>query len=123
MMSLTARQLLDLLSFPVTMAVGQILFKRAALQITPGTGGSWLLEVARLPTMWAAVALYAGATLLWVRILTSVPLSRAYPFAALAFVLVPAAGYLFFQEQITIRYAVGVTFIVIGVVIAAGAAA
>jgi drug/metabolite transporter (DMT)-like permease len=73
--------------------------------------------------MWAAVALYAGATLLWVRILTSVPLSRAYPFAALAFVLVPAAGYLFFQEQITIRYAVGVTFIVIGVVIAAGAAA
>ena len=122
-MSLTARQLLDLLSFPVTMAVGQILFKRAALQITPGTGGSWLLEVARLPTMWAAVALYAGATLLWVRILTTVPLSRAYPFAALAFVLVPAAGYLLFHEPITIRYAVGVTFIVIGVVIAAGAAA
>ena len=121
-MSLTARQLLDLLSFPVTMAVGQILFKRAALQITPGTGGSWLIEVARLPTMWAAVALYAGATLLWVRILTTVPLSRAYPFAALAFVLVPAAGYLLFHEPITIRYAIGVAFIVIGVVIAAGAA-
>jgi len=121
-MSLTARQLLDLLSFPVTMAVGQILFKRVALQITPGTGSSWLLEAARLPSMWAAVALYAGATLLWVRILTSVPLSRAYPFAALAFVLVPAAGYLFFHEPITIRYAIGVTFIVVGVVIAAGAA-
>lgn len=122
-MNWTARQLLELLCFPVAMAVGQILFKRAAMQITPGAGGSWLIEVARLPTMWLAVALYAGATLLWVRILTSVPLSRAYPFAALAFVLVPAAGYLFFHEPITIRYALGAAFIVIGVAIAAGATA
>ena len=51
--------------------------------------------------MWVAVALYAAATLLWVRILTTVPLSRAYPFVALAFVLVPAAGYLFFHEAIS----------------------
>jgi hypothetical protein len=33
--------------------------------------------------MWAAVALYAGARLLWVRILITVPPSRAYPVAAL----------------------------------------
>jgi drug/metabolite transporter (DMT)-like permease len=69
--------------------------------------------------MWVAVALYAGATLLWVRILTSVPLSRAYPFAALAFVLVPAAGYLFFHEPITLRYALGTALIVVGVAVAA----
>ncbi len=122
-MNWTVRQLLELLCFPVAMAAGQILFKRAALQITPGAGGSWLVEVARLPMMWVAVALYAGATLLWVRILTSVPLSRAYPFAALAFVLVPGAGYLFFHEPITIRYALGTAFIVIGVAIAAGTSA
>ena len=116
------RQLLELLCFPVALAAGQILFKRAASQITPGAGGvSWLIEVARLPTMWAAVALYAGATLVWVRILTTVPLSRAYPFAALAFVLVPAAGYLFFHESITLRYALGTALIVIGVAVAARA--
>jgi drug/metabolite transporter (DMT)-like permease len=119
-MSWTARQLLELLCFPAAMAAGQILFKRAALQITPGASGSWLIEVARLPAMWVAVALYAGATLLWVRILTTVPLSRAYPFAALAFVLVPAAGYLVFHEPITIRYAFGTALIVVGVAIAAG---
>src|SRR3982750_1621236 len=102
------------------MAIGQILFKRAARQIDPD--GQWWLELARLPTMWVAVALYAGATLLWVRILTTVPLSRAYPFAALAFVLVPAAGYLFFHEPITIRYALGTALIVIGVAFAASAA-
>jgi|KBSMisStaDraftv2_1062788.scaffolds.fasta_scaffold07065_6 drug/metabolite transporter (DMT)-like permease len=121
-MSWTGRQLLELLCFPVAMAAGQVLFKRAASQITPGAGGSWLIEVARLPTMWVAVTLYAGATLFWVRILTTVPLSRAYPFAALAFVLVPAAGYLFFHEPITIRYALGTALIVIGVAVAAGTA-
>lgn len=119
-MSWTARQLIELLCFPVAIAAGQILFKRAASQITPGMGGSWLIEVARLPTMWFAVALYAGATLLWVRILTTVPLSRAYPFVALAFVLVPAAGYVFFDEPISIRYALGTALIVIGVAIASG---
>jgi drug/metabolite transporter (DMT)-like permease len=122
-MSWTLRQLLELLCFPVAMAAGQILFKRAASQISPGAGGSWLIEVAGLPLMWVAVALYAGATLLWVRILTSVPLSRAYPFTALAFVLVPAASYLFFQEPITLRYALGTALIVVGVVVAAGAPA
>jgi drug/metabolite transporter (DMT)-like permease len=120
-MSWTARQLLELICFPVAMAAGQILFKRAASHITPGAGSSWLIEVSRLPTLWIAVALYAGATLLWVRILSTVPLSRAYPFAALAFVLVPAAGYLFFNESITLRHALGTTLIVVGVAVAASA--
>jgi drug/metabolite transporter (DMT)-like permease len=120
--SWSVRQLLELLCFPAAMAAGQILFKRAALQITTGADGSWLVEVARQPMMWVAVALYAGATLLWVRILTTVPLSRAYPFAALAFVLVPAASYLFFHEPITLRYALGTALIVIGVAVAAGTA-
>ena len=122
-MSWTVRQLLELLCFPVAMAAGQILFKRAAMQVTQGPGSSWLFEVVRSPKMWVAVALYAAATLLWIRILTTVPLSRAYPFAALAFVLVPAAAYLFFQEPITLRYAVGTALIVLGVAIAAGSAA
>jgi len=120
-MNWSVRQLFELLCFPFAIAAGQILFKRAAAQITPGPGSSWLLELARLPTMWVAVALYAASTLLWVRILTTVPLSRAYPFVALAFVLVPAAGYLFFQESISARYAFGTALIVAGVVIAARA--
>ncbi|MEO8061547.1 MAG: hypothetical protein ABI821_02240 [Pseudomonadota bacterium] len=115
------RQWVELLCFPVAIATGQILFKRAAAQITPGAGGGWLLELARLPTMWVAVALYAVSTLLWVRILTTVPLSRAYPFVALAFVLVPAAGYLFFNETVNARYAIGTALIVIGVAVAARA--
>jgi drug/metabolite transporter (DMT)-like permease len=110
---------MQLLSFPFAMAIGQILFKRAAQQIDPG--GQWWLELVRLPAMWAAIALYAGATLLWVRILTIVPLSRAYPFAALAFVLVPAAGQILFDEPLNARYALGTALIVVGVIVAARA--
>ncbi len=120
-MNLSARQLLELLSFPVAIAAGQILFKRAASQVGSGMSMSWLLDVARLPSMWIAVTLYAAATVLWVRILTTVPLSRAYPFVALAFVLVPAAGYLFFQETITPRYALGTALIIAGVFVASRA--
>lgn len=120
-MTTTWRQWVELLCFPVAIALGQILFKRAALQISGGPGTSWLLELARLPTMWAAIALYAASTLLWVRILTTVPLGRAYPFVALAFVLVPAAGYFFFQETIKPSQMVGIALIVVGVVVAARA--
>jgi drug/metabolite transporter (DMT)-like permease len=56
-----------------------------------------------------------------VRILTVVPLSRAYPFVALAFVLVPAAGYLLFHEPVNTRYAIGTALIVAGVIVAARA--
>jgi len=120
-MNWSLRQLLELLSFPFAIAAGQILFKRAASQIDSGSGVSWLLQVARLPTMWFAVALYAAATLLWVRILMTVPLRRAYPFVALAFVLVPAAGYVFFHESVSLRYAAGTALIIAGVIVAARA--
>lgn len=109
---------LELLGFPVALTAGQILFKRSASRVD--LAGAWVLELARMPAMWAAVALYAGATLLWVRILTTVPLSRAYPFAALAFILVPAAGYFLFDEPVNARYLLGTALIIGGVIVAAG---
>jgi undecaprenyl phosphate-alpha-L-ara4N flippase subunit ArnE len=120
-LNISYRQLLELVSFPLVLAAGQILFKRAALQIGTAQGTGWILDVARLPTMWLALLLYGAATLLWVRILTTVPLSRAYVFAALAFVLVPAAGYLLFDESISLRFIFGTVLIIAGVVVAAQA--
>lgn len=118
-MNWTLRVWLELLSFPLALTAGQILFKRSAQQVD--VAGPWVMALARLPSMWAALALYGGATLLWVRILTTVPLSRAYPFAAVAFVLVPAAGYVLFDEPINARYALGAALIIVGVIVAARA--
>ena len=116
-MNWTALVWLELLCFPVAIAAGQILFKRAAAQVT-GESGLWIFELARLPAMWLALALYAASTLLWVKILMTVPLSRAYPVVALAFVLVPAAGYLFFNEPVNGRLAAGTALIIAGVIVA-----
>jgi multidrug transporter EmrE-like cation transporter len=115
------RQWIELLCFPAAIASGQILFKRAAAQAGTGAGLPWLLDLARLPVMWLAIGLYAASTLLWVRILATMPLSRAYPFVALAFVLVPAAGYFFFAEPVSRWQVVGIALIVTGVVVGARA--
>ena len=57
---------------------------------------------------------------LWVRILSFTPLSRAYPFAALAFVLTPLLGGLLFGEALPLRLLAGVAAIALGLVLVAG---
>jgi len=120
-MNWTVRQLIELTLFPLLLAVGQVLFKRAAGQASGSSGMAWALELARLPAMWMAFVLYCVATLLWVRILAEVPLGRAYPFMALAFIVVPAGGYLFFNEAVTLQQVLGTVLIIIGVIVVARA--
>jgi len=71
----------------------------------------------QIPSLWAALGLYGAATLLWIYLLQTIPLSRAYPFAALGFVLVPAAGVLLFGERISGMYVGGAVFVVTGLLL------
>ncbi|HEV8441849.1 MAG TPA: hypothetical protein VGQ27_00165 [Steroidobacteraceae bacterium] len=52
-MNWTSATWLQLLSFPVALTAGQILFKRSAQQVD--LSGSWVLALMRLPSMWAAL--------------------------------------------------------------------
>jgi drug/metabolite transporter (DMT)-like permease len=61
-----------------------------------------------------ALILYAALTVLWVWILGFTPLSRAYPFVALAFALTPALGIVVFGETASLRLAIGIALIVCG---------
>jgi len=102
-----------LVSFAVLLAAGQMLFKIAA-----DAGSGRPIPQAFLNVwMLAAVALYASATLLWVFILRSTPLSAAYPFAALGFVLVPLGAAVLFGEVLTLRYAAGIVLVVVGILL------
>ena len=80
---------------------GQLLFKTPALR---GAGDGPL--AARIAGFllkgyfFVALILYAALTVLWVWILSFTPLSRAYPFLALAFALTPALGCLVFAEPL-----------------------
>jgi drug/metabolite transporter (DMT)-like permease len=67
-----------------------------------------------------ALALYAALTVLWVWVLSFTPLSRAYPFLALAFVLTPAFAALVFGEPLSLRLIVGTALILGGLMVVAG---
>jgi|SRR5580698_1899062 drug/metabolite transporter (DMT)-like permease len=92
--------------------VGQVLFKFAALR-ADSKGGLWALATS--PYLLAAGVIYVGATFLWVVQLKSVPLNRAYPLFAIAFVLVPLLSKWAFGERLNVPYMLGSALIMLGV--------
>ena len=113
---LTLWQILLLCAYAAGMSGGQVLFKMAALRAPAAAGGlsQQLLGLVFNVYFVAAVVLYAGFAILWVWILTFIPLSRAYPFIALAFALTPLLGGLLFGDIISLRLLAGVLLILCG---------
>jgi drug/metabolite transporter (DMT)-like permease len=99
------------------LSAGQFLFKRAGLAIQgrPLADAGWTL--ATLPSFYLALALYGVATVLWIYVLSRVPLVEAYPWIAGATVAVPLIGWLFSGEQVTPLFWVGMALIVAGLLL------
>ncbi len=57
------------------------------------------------------------ASLAWMAAMTKLPLSFAYPFMSLSFVLVMIFSFIFFYEPITLPKAVGIGLIITGLII------
>ncbi len=110
-------QLFVLVSFSVLLALGQILFKQAAISSEKLTSVVSVVDLMSQPSFWAALVLYGFATFLWVYILQFVALSRAYPFVALGFVIIPFASKHLFREALSGIYWVGVACIVVGILL------
>ena len=107
-----------LLTYSVALAGGQVLFKLAALRFTPAARWSDnLLALALNPYLVLAIVLYAVLSAVWVWVLTFVPLSTAYPFVALTFVLTVAAGALLFGEAVTLKLVMGGVMIIAGLIV------
>lgn len=95
------------------LACGQVLFKLASATIAfsrPETFLSW--------TLFLALAIYGLATVLWLAVLARVPLSQAFPFYGLSFLLVPIFAWIFLGESIPFRVWLGGGVIAVGIVIA-----
>ena len=96
-------------------SLGQILFKKAAASIADATQwqqwvfNGWLIT---------ALALYGITTLVWIWVLWHAPLHIAYPFMALAFLIVPCLGWLFLGEPIHVQTLVGGALILAGITLA-----
>lgn len=98
----------------VLISVGQVLFKYAALDSNKQQS---LIGLLFNKYLVIAGFVYVVATLLWVWQLKFVPLNRAYPVFAAAFIIVPAFSWLLFRERVSLAYVVGVAFIIFGVVL------
>lgn len=118
---LTLGQIGGLIGFSLLLAAGQILFKTAALSAPVMSSPRAVSGLFVLPSFWAALVLYGCATLLWIYLLQTISLSRAYPFAALGFVIVPVAGLLLFGERVNFTYAIGALLVIAGVLMIARA--
>jgi drug/metabolite transporter (DMT)-like permease len=118
---LSAVQIAILMGYASAMTGGQLLFKLAAMR---GAGDGPLTE--RLAALLLngyfvlALGLYAALTVLWVWVLSFTPLSRAYPFVALAFALTPVLGALMFSEPMPLRLVIGIGLILAGLFFVAG---
>ena len=78
------------------MCTGQLLFKKTAiilkeLSFSLNTSGiqEFLINLIKIPYFFIAILIYASATFFWLFILQKIPLSLAYPFTAMAMVIIP----------------------------------
>lgn len=118
---LTLAQVALLIGYSGGMAGGQVLFKSAANRyVTEGPLHERIFSIAANGYFLAAILLYVTLTVLWVWILTFTPLSRAYPFVALAFALTPLLGGVVFGEPIAARLMLGIALILGGLLLVAG---
>jgi len=118
---LSLSQIVALVAYAAAMAGGQLLFKTAALRgAGEGPLGERMAGFLLNGYFFVALILYAALTVLWVWILSFTPLSRAYPFVALAFALTPALGGLFFAEPLSMRLVIGIVLILCGLFFVAG---
>jgi drug/metabolite transporter (DMT)-like permease len=118
---LSLTQIAILLAYAVGMAGGQLLFKMAAFRFAADAPvGERMLALLQNGFFLAAMTLYAALAVLWVWVLSFTPLSRAYPFVAVAFAITPILGGLAFAEPVTLRLVGGIVLILCGLVLIVG---
>jgi drug/metabolite transporter (DMT)-like permease len=118
---LSFAQICILCAYAFGMAGGQILFKLAALRVSPErpfTEG--IVALLQNGYFLSALAGYFALAVIWVWILSFTPLSRAYPFVALAFAVTPIFSAVLLSEPLTTRLMVGIAVILCGLLLVAG---
>lgn len=74
-----------------------------------------ILKVLFSPFVFLGLAMYGFATVLWLYILSKVPLSIAYPMQSIAYILAVVGAHFVFNETITIHKIIGCLLIMAGV--------
>jgi drug/metabolite transporter (DMT)-like permease len=113
-------QVIMVMIFSVGMGLGQLLLKFSAQRQSMNADSSWALRLSSLFSDWTfllGIALYGLLLVYWVWLLTFLPLSRAYPFTLLSLIVAAIGGVVFFNEQLTFQFFVGLAIIGIGLAV------
>lgn len=121
--AMSLRLFLLILASVALSALAQLALKTgtAAAARSRGVGGE-LVALAQSPFVFAGLALYALGAVLWLFVLARAPLSLAYPFVGLGFILTMLAGALVLGEQLTAGRIAGTLLIAWGCALVARSA-
>jgi len=99
--------------------LGQVLFKTAldAPALDDATPATFVKTALRSPPLWGGVGAYAVEFVLWLWVLSQLPLSVAFPIASLAYVGVVVSSRVILGERVSRRRWAGVGLITLGVAI------
>lgn len=119
-------KLLTLILASVTMsAAAQILLKMGTGATTAprsGDPGSEFIRFLASPLTIGGLGLYGASAVLWLFVLARAPLTLAYPFVGLAFIMTMIGGVLFLGESVPIARVVGTIMIAAGCILVARSA-
>ena len=92
------------------LSLGQILFKWSSVGLSLRDPRSLLS-----PELFAGLVIYGIATVMWILVLKRMPLSLAFPFYGLTFLLVPVLAHYLLGERIGYQTFLGGAIIMAGV--------
>jgi len=110
----------------IALTAAQILIKsrfshHGAVPLNMAEAWPYLLGLMADWTMWVGLLGLVVSSFLWYAAISRLPLSLAYPFAALSYPLIFGASLLFLRENFTWQALGGNVLIVLGVLLVAGA--
>ena len=77
--------------------------------------GDTIMKAAREPLLWLGLGLFGISALFWLVVLSRVPLSVAYPFAGLSYIVIVFLDRIFLHEQIPSLRWVGAAVVAAGI--------
>lgn len=112
---------IGLLLFAVLLAAtGQLMLKHGMQLATArshASGTSLALAAATTPLVVGGLAVFAVSAMAWLATLAKVPLSVAYPFNALGYLIILAASVILLHERATLLTWAGSLLVVTGLII------
>ncbi|MHC6179644.1 SMR family transporter [Clostridium sp. JNZ X4-2] len=102
-------------------AIGQVLVKYGAVNLQLNFTIKYLLPsilsiLKNIPVMFGIIS-YGLSFLLWIKVLSKVELSYAYPMVSLGYIITMLFSYFLFKENISFIRILGVGLIILGVVL------